>query len=429
MPASLRIAHFIHRYPPALGGSESYFARLSRYLAGRGYRVTVFTTTALDLEAFRGPGRVVPAGTTTEGGVEVRRFPLLCLPAQRCLMKAASLLPLRRWQALTLPWNPLSLAMWRAAREAEPFDVVHATAFPYGFPLACARRLAQRLGVPLLLTPFLHLGDPDDPRDHTRRTFTHPSLLDLARSADRLFVQTDGERQTFASLDVSRSQLILQGLGVDPADCTGGDRHAARAAWGVSREDVVVGHLANLSAEKGTLDLIQAAHRAWGSGVDRLALVLAGPETAAFRRNALDLADLKRARRLGELDDQQKRDFFAGIDVFCLPSRVDSFGLVLLEAWANGVPVVAYRAGGVPWVVRHEQDGLLVRCGDIDGLATALCRLADNPELRRRLGAAGWERTRTEFRWEEKLRIVEDALLISRERSARAPKRSRNVRG
>src|SRR5260370_19166089 len=177
MPAQLRIPHFVPRYPPALGGSEAYFARLSRYLVGRGHQVTVFTTTALDLEAFRGPGRVLPSGIIVEGGVEVRRYPLLRLPAQRWLLAAAALIPLRRWQALTLPWNPLSPAMWRAADGHEPFDAVHAAAFPYTFPLACARRLARRLGVPLLLTPFLHTGDPDDPHDRTRRTFTHPALV------------------------------------------------------------------------------------------------------------------------------------------------------------------------------------------------------------------------------------------------------------
>ena len=48
----MRVAHFIHRYPPALGGSEAYFARLSRYLADAGDDVTVFTTTAIDLEGF-----------------------------------------------------------------------------------------------------------------------------------------------------------------------------------------------------------------------------------------------------------------------------------------------------------------------------------------------------------------------------------------
>ena len=111
--------------------------------------------------------------------------------------------------------------------------------------------------------------------------------------------------------------------------------------------------------------------------------------------------------RLGVLDEQQKRDFFAGIDVFALPSRSDSFGLVLLEAWANGVPNVGYRAGGIAWVIRHEQDGLLVKCGDIAALSQALLRLVQDGELRRRLGIAGQERTRTEFHWEEKLALVE----------------------
>src|SRR5262249_42287777 len=59
----MRIAHFVQRYPPALGGSEAYFARLGRFLAAAGDNVTVFTTTALDLEAFWSRrGRCLPAG-------------------------------------------------------------------------------------------------------------------------------------------------------------------------------------------------------------------------------------------------------------------------------------------------------------------------------------------------------------------------------
>src|SRR5262249_46053876 len=64
--ASLRVAHFVQRYPPALGGSEAYFARLSRHLVALGNQVTVFTTDALDLEAFWSPqGRRLAAGVTS----------------------------------------------------------------------------------------------------------------------------------------------------------------------------------------------------------------------------------------------------------------------------------------------------------------------------------------------------------------------------
>jgi glycosyltransferase involved in cell wall biosynthesis len=113
--------------------------------------------------------------------------------------------------------------------------------------------------------------------------------------------------------------------------------------------------------------------------------------------------------KLGVLDDGQKKDFFAGIDVFALPSRSDSFGLVLLEAWANGVPNLGYRAGGIAWVIRDDVDGLLVKCGDVRGLAAALMRLATDAPLRRRLGEAGRARIDKEFRWEDKLEIVERA--------------------
>src|SRR5262249_49608779 len=110
--------------------------------------------------------------------------------------------------------------------------------------------------------------------------------------------------------------------------------------------------------------------------------------------------------RLGEINDWQKIDFFAGLDIFALPSRSDSFGLVLLEAWANGLPNVGYRAGGVTDVIRHARDGLLVRCGDIDSFADALTRLIQDADLRFRLGAAGKGRLPHEFRWDDKLELV-----------------------
>jgi glycosyltransferase involved in cell wall biosynthesis len=111
-------------------------------------------------------------------------------------------------------------------------------------------------------------------------------------------------------------------------------------------------------------------------------------------------------RRLGVLDSQQKRDFFAGIDLFALPSRSDSFGLVFPEAWANAVPCVGYRAGGIPWVIRDGVDGLVVRCGDVAALTATLLRLAGDASLRQRLGEAGWQRTQHEFNWSDKLALV-----------------------
>src|SRR5437016_2902957 len=98
----MRVAHFVQRYPPALGGSEAYFARLARYLADAGDRVTVWTTNALDLEAFWCTrGRCLRPGVAVADGVEVRRYPLWRWTGQNRVLRGLNLLPHRTWQCLT----------------------------------------------------------------------------------------------------------------------------------------------------------------------------------------------------------------------------------------------------------------------------------------------------------------------------------------
>jgi glycosyltransferase involved in cell wall biosynthesis len=420
----MRIAHFVQRYPPALGGSEAYFARLSRACAAQGDEVTVFTTTAVDLEAFWSTrGATVRPGVELEDGVEVRRYRLWRCLEQRRILKLLSFIPHRSWQLWTTSCNPIAWGMWRdAGFLQQPFDIVHATAFPYGWCLASGLRLARRLKVPFLLTPFLHLGDPDNVHDRTRRAYTTPALLSLVQTASRVFVQTEVERSALIERGIPPEKLVLQGMGVDLEECTGGDRGRARSSWGVSADAVVVGHLANNSVEKGTVDLLRAVERAWQRG-SNFELVLAGPEMPSFRSYWERCPIAARVRRLGVLDTREKRDFFAGIDIFAMPSRSDSFGITFLEAWANGVPNVAYRAGGVAGLIRDESDGLLARCDAVDELAERITRLATDKRLRWNLGAKGRQRALNEFRWADKLELVRGTyrdLVFSRSPLAKA---------
>ncbi|MBM3997654.1 MAG: glycosyltransferase family 4 protein [Planctomycetes bacterium] len=461
----MRLAHFIHRYPPALGGAEAYFARLSRWCVQQGDEVTVFTSNAQALEAFwSSDGTCLPEGVEDDAGVTVHRYPLWTMPGRRWLLKALSFFPNHLWQCLTMPCNPISSDMWHDAgnpkprgerseplglrdaipsppaplpegegRNARPFDAVHASAFPYAFPIVCARRLARRLDIPLFITPFLHLGDPDDPDDPTRRAYTSPELAWLLDEADGVFVQTPSERDAAIALGLAPEKVVLQGLGIDAAECTGGDRFAARERWNIPPDAVVVGHLANNSWEKGTNDLLEAMTPLLSVGhvsnVPRsrvkgtletcpteIQVLLAGPQMPNFTQfwqsfKARVPSAARCVHQLGPISDAEKRDFFAAIDIFALPSRSDSFGLVLLEAWANGVPNVGYRAGGVADVIRDNVDGLLVRCGDIDGLTRAIQRLADDIDFRVRLGIDGKARLSCDFRWASKLALVRETIV------------------
>ncbi len=398
----MHLVHALHRYPPALGGAEKYAAELTAYHAARGDTVTVWTSTAHDLEAMRDAGHAEHPAGLTDG---VHRFKPLHFPGRRYAFKALSMVGPPAWRARWLPCNPVMPAMLTAAENfAGPLDAVHAFAFPYSFPILAGLRLAQRRGVPFALTPFLHLGDPKDYRDRTLKQYTSPPLRWLLRQADRVFVQTPSEFAACVNLGVPESRLTLQGLGIDAAECTGGDRERARRSWGVTPDEVVVGHLANLSREKGTLDLVEAM--SWSSR----RTILAGPAMPNFTRSFVPSPNVV---RLGPLTETAKHDFYAGIDLFVLPSRSDSFGLVLLEAWANGKPVVAYRAGGPADLVRHQRDGLLVPCGDVSELTAAVERLAGDADLRDRLGQSGRCRVGEEFVRDERLAVVRDALLAT----------------
>jgi glycosyltransferase involved in cell wall biosynthesis len=96
--------------------------------------------------------------------------------------------------------------------------------------------------------------------------------------------------------------------------------------------------------------------------------------------------------RLERLDE-----FFSALDLFCLPSQLEGFGLVYVEAAMRGVPSVALNVGGVSDAVIHGRTGLLVADHDLNGVRHSLIRLKEDEPLRLRLGSAARQRAMTEL--------------------------------
>lgn len=403
----MHIAHFVQRVPPALGGSEAYFDRLAKFHRNFGDDVTTWSTTAIDLEAF---WKKEKKHSQPEKSSLQRLYTPQIFPFRRYILKAASMIPIPKWQAVTLPCNPICPAMWRDVGQFDgPLDAVHATAFPYAFPIVCGLRLARRRSVPFVLTPFLHLGDPAEKKNKTKRQYTSRPLRWLLRSADRIFVQTKMELDAILEVGVKEEKIVLQRLGVNASECTGGNRTTWRQSLGIRDDEVVIGHLANNSVEKGTVDLLKAAMKLAATN-RAFRIVLAGPDMENFRVFWNDYQVKENVIRLGYVTDQQKRDFFAGIDLFCLPSRSDSFGLVLLEAWANRKPVVVYNSGGPSEIVHNDVDGIVSNCNP-DALQEGLQKLIFSRNHRESLGQSGWERIQREFQWPDKLALVRNTIL------------------
>ena len=101
----------------------------------------------------------------------------------------------------------------------------------------------------------------------------------------------------------------------------------------------------------------------------------------------------------GRVSDEDKARFYKTADAFCAPSTgQESFGIVLLEAMAAGLPIVASDIHGYKKVVQRNVSGLLVEPKDSEAIASALERLIVEPDLRARLGAAGSKRA-PEYDW------------------------------
>lgn len=126
-----------------------------------------------------------------------------------------------------------------------------------------------------------------------------------------------------------------------------------------------------------------------------LLLIGTGPREQELRGLAADLGVAHRVRFLGVRDDVP--DLLPGLDVSCLSSVHEGVPLVLAESMAAAVPVVATGCGSVPDMVTDGVEGFVVGVGDHDALADRLIALASDPDLRRRLGAAGRDRARREF--------------------------------
>jgi glycosyltransferase involved in cell wall biosynthesis len=197
--------------------------------------------------------------------------------------------------------------------------------------------------------------------------------------------------------DFCRSQLLAH---ADPADAQKlhlvrcglepGEYDAVADAPRRERAHTEILCVGRLVPEKGQAVLVDALERLVARGVDaRVTFVGDGPARPALERAIAhrDLGD--RVTLTGALGAADVRRHYAEADVFCLPSFAEGLPVVLMEAMACGLPVVTTWIAGVPELVRHGDDGLLVPPADAERLADALARLAGDEAQRRRLGAAG----------------------------------------
>jgi len=404
----MRALHISAAYWPFIGGAEVYLQRLSERLVEAGHSVTVLTTDAACAEyLLSAKGERVEKPSVIHNGVSIFRFPVRHLPFSpfsyqvlRRSTRELSRLPTDmtslalRWGRY-MPWVP-SLEMALDEGREEP-HLVHGVNLSYESLPLTALGHAERIGVPFLFTPFLHVGERG--RGPVYRYCTMAHQLELFRRSTKIVVQTEREKDALVGVGIEGQRIEKVGMAIDLKAIQGGDGRRFREKYSI--DNPLVAFVGRVSYDKGATHLVEAMRRLWDRGRE-IDLVLTGLVAESFVNYSRSLPSNVegRVRLLGRIPEGEKRDLLDAAEMLVLPSRVDSFGLVFLEAWAYRKPVIGAAAGGIPEVISDGSDGFLVPFGGVKGLAQRIAMLLDDKALARQMGEEGYRKLTRFYTWD-----------------------------
>lgn len=281
--------------------------------------------------------------------------------------------------------------LWRVLRR-EKIDILH-THNPK--PGLYGRILGRLAGVPIVVNTVHGLYATEDDALPKRLVVYVLEAL-AARFSDAELAQSEEDLRLMVRLHVSpahRTYLLGNGIDLtrfDPARFDAADRRAVRRALGVRDDQVLVGAVGRLVAEKGYPELVVAA-----AGLDdRFAFIAVGPDDPE-KADALGADFHERAAAAGVQTLGMRTDvdeLYSAMDVFVLPSHREGFPRAAMEAAAMGLPVIATDIRGCREVVAPGVNGRLIPVADPASLAKAITEVGGDEALRAQMGAASRER-------------------------------------
>ncbi|HSY53898.1 MAG TPA: glycosyltransferase family 1 protein [Opitutaceae bacterium] len=350
---ALKLALVTETFPPEINGVAMTLQRLVEGLARRGNDVTVLRPRQNSTDA-----------PDARGCYREELFPSLPIPGYSFLR-------------LGLPARNRLLKLWGRDRP----DLVHvATEGPLGYS---ALRAARSLGLPV--SSSFHTNFHAYSSHYGFGFLNRPALAYLRHFHNRTratFAPTDDLNAELADAGFERLRLLARGVDTklfSPVHRS----ESLRARWGVAPNDLAVVHVSRLAPEK-SYPLLIKAFASIRAAQPRAKFILAsdGP----LRKK------LQRAHPwihfTGFLDPATLAAHYASADLFLYASLTETFGNVVLEAMASGLPVVAFNYAAAARYIRHGENGWLVPCADRVAFLDAAHTLATDAPLRHSLGPA-----------------------------------------
>ena len=381
----MRFLHVTHQYPPAIGGSEKYIADISEELVRRGHQVDVFTSRSLNYRTWR---NALPP-FERRNGVNVYRFRAMQRRKWVWRVLHFGLRHYRRTRSrryepfIFFGGGPLSPGMaWAMLKQGRQYDLIHLNCLVYA-PAVYGYWIARRLNIPIVITPHAHADQEE--------TYNIGYQRAVLQGCNHVLADTAAERTFLVEAGVEGWRITTGGTGLRPEAYPAQDPRQARRRLGLPEDAFVLLFLGRKTAYKG-FDLLLKAFKTLRPRYPHLRFLTVGPGTE-FSQALMDREPAPPGfLDLGAVSEETKLAALGACDCLALPSTGEAFGIVFLEAWIMGKPVIGVRMPAVSTIINHGRDGFLIAPGDIGDLTSCLVRLLENPELGRSMGRRGREK-------------------------------------
>ncbi len=393
----MKICHVIQRYRPALlTGSEQATVILCESLAKqKGLNVQVVTSDAEKGEGFYDPRS--PRFAKKEehlAGVVVTRLPVdwFSSSISYSLEKFARYVGLKAGDRFRfLAFGP-SLVGLDDYLLAEQPDAVHAAPMPLNHVWQ-SWQICRRYRIPFIVTPSMHFDD---------RRFDNRLIYTILADADAVIAHSQFEKKALVKRGLDALKITV----IPSSYLSPNDFKVVRAkSHGAPR----VLFMGSKSFDKGTLHLLKVWPRV-RAAVPNAELIIAGVSTESWQEGKKG-QDMTGVTEFDYIDEADKPATLSGCDILCIPSRSESFGIVVLEAWAKGRPVIGGSAGATRELIDEGVNGYTVDFGDTQTLYDRIVSLLSDRCLATRLGAAGRKKA---LHFSEPI-LIERTLAVYRE--------------
>jgi glycogen synthase len=376
----MRILVLNYEYPPVGGGAAMASAALAQGLVERGVEVDVVTGSV-------GSSAECRASWLRSEPFEHSGLTVYRVRSRRTGVHEAGMGDAASYLVAAFP-------LIRRLLRTHTYDAVHVF---FSLPTGALLPFLNLRAMPVVVS--LRGSDVPGYDPHNRALqLVHRLLIPLTRwiwrRADRVVALSDSLGQlALHTLPDLRYSVVPNGVDLTlfhPAETT--RRRSPRPIRCLA--------VARLVERKGLGDLIKAL-ALLERGRFELEIVGGGSDERALRDLATRLGVASEVRLMGALSRTDVARRYREADLFTLPSSAESFGNVFAEALASGLPIVATAIGGIPDLVEHGTNGLLVRPGDISALAGAIRYLAEDPDLRHEMSQRNCAKAEATLEWSQ----------------------------